>query len=576
MKTFALLLTFLSTQVMGLEPPTQTEMDFGPFGPFPNFAPVKREIVCERKPGTDYITCEYVPQNVKLPGLSISDAETIEGDYGTKLLKFDVSLTSPSATGVKVKFGTIDNTAQESQDYESTSGVVVFPPGSVNQEIHVTIYGDTLYADDDGTETFFVNLHSIRGAKLIKDQAVGTILNDDFSILDARSDLSEQMKQEVSDRRDSEPMYGRTIIDLDNDNDDDVLQWFARDFVNSDEFGFLYDESNFTIYRNLQGKGFVKELTDVKMTQSSSGFEIADFNSDGLDDYITFAGHERRMMSGKETTESRPTLLLQMADGTLADFSDNIPEIYGHWHGSEIIDIDHDGDMDIIVSPLNQSLYVLVNDGYANFEIKQDLLPISELVDFYGSETFFILEFVSIDLDFDGVNEIIMGGVNVDTRYSNRIPLTPVLKYNNGRYYLYKFLDLFKSETVSEGQDPEGIYKILPIDIYGYGCPSLVTYNASYQGGYSLNVWENDCKGEISLTYETTYYPTTGGETHSILKVSDLNEDGYPDAYLMKDSVKHFEPLVAILNNGDGTFTKLDNLEDMILDLDTYLYFNGN
>jgi len=59
MKSFALLLTFLSTHVMGLEPPSQTEIDLGPFGPFPNFTPVKREIVCERKPGTDYILCEY-------------------------------------------------------------------------------------------------------------------------------------------------------------------------------------------------------------------------------------------------------------------------------------------------------------------------------------------------------------------------------------------------------------------------------------------------------------------------------------------------------------------------------------
>lgn len=60
MKTFALLLTFLSAHAIGLEPPHQTEIDLGPFGPFPNFTPEKREIICERKPGTDYISCEYI------------------------------------------------------------------------------------------------------------------------------------------------------------------------------------------------------------------------------------------------------------------------------------------------------------------------------------------------------------------------------------------------------------------------------------------------------------------------------------------------------------------------------------
>ncbi len=574
MKYLISIVWFLAISAFSLEVSSKTEI--GPFRFLPKFVPVQKEIVCERKPGTDYILCEYVLQSVKLPDLTIHDAEITEGDYESKLLKFNLSLSNPSSKEVKVKFGTIDNTALASQDYESVTGVVVFPPGMINQEIHVTVYGDTLYADEDDTETFFVNLHSVRGANLNKNQAVGTIINDDLTISEARNNLSEQMKQEVAERRKKEPMFGRTIIDLENDKDDDVLQWFAKDFKHSNDFGFLYDESNFTIYRNLQGKGFIKETTNVKMTQSSSGFEIADFNGDGLEDYITFAGHERRMISGKETTESRPTLLLQLPDGTLADFSDNIPTIFGHWHGSDIIDIDLDGDMDIIASPLNQSVYVFVNDGNANFKISQDMLPISDLEEFYGSDVFFILEFLSIDLDFDGVNEIILGGVNVNSRYSDGIPRTPVLKLINGRYQLHDFLDLFKNQAVNQdGSQGEGIFKMAAIDIYGYGCLSLVTYNALI-GEHSLNVWENNCNGNLLLIHESIYYPNSGGETHSILKISDINNDGYPDIYLMKDSTKHAEPTVAVLNNSDGTFKRLENLEDMVLDLDTYLYINGN
>lgn len=111
-----------------------------------------------------------------VPLFTINDVALTEGNSGTKIMTFTVSLSAPAgAGGATVQFQTKNNTAG-SGDYDPTSGLVVFAPGQTQQPINVTIKGDTKVEPD---ETFFVKLSNPTGGAFGDDTGVGTILSDD-------------------------------------------------------------------------------------------------------------------------------------------------------------------------------------------------------------------------------------------------------------------------------------------------------------------------------------------------------------------------------------------------------------
>ena len=111
-----------------------------------------------------------------LPGISISDVSSAEGNVGTTNFNFTVNLTAASASTVTVDFVTADGTASSGSDYTATSGTLTFTPGQTSKSIAVPIFGDTTV---EGNETFVVNLTNPTNASLLNTQGHGTILNDD-------------------------------------------------------------------------------------------------------------------------------------------------------------------------------------------------------------------------------------------------------------------------------------------------------------------------------------------------------------------------------------------------------------
>ncbi len=111
--------------------------------------------------------------------LSIADASITEGNSGTKLLTFKITLSAASATNVTYNIATADGTATAGSDYvaRALTGQVI-PAGTTSKNFNVTINGDTMVEPD---ETFFVNLGNVVGALVARGQAVGTIKNDDFA-----------------------------------------------------------------------------------------------------------------------------------------------------------------------------------------------------------------------------------------------------------------------------------------------------------------------------------------------------------------------------------------------------------
>ena len=122
---------------------------------------------------------EVVPINVTAfaqPTISISDPSPIPGGAdGALVAEFEVNLSGPSPFTVSVDFATADETAVAGHDYTTTSGTLVFPPGTTNLIIEVDVMGySTIYTN----RAFLVNLSHPTNATIAQAQGTGTINAD--------------------------------------------------------------------------------------------------------------------------------------------------------------------------------------------------------------------------------------------------------------------------------------------------------------------------------------------------------------------------------------------------------------
>jgi hypothetical protein len=120
--------------------------------------------------------------NDDTPSLSIGDVSISEGNSGTKLATFTVSLSGPASTAVTYNVSTPSSgSATAGSDYVALPVTAQsIPAGQTSKTISVTINGDTT---NEANESFFVNVTSVVGATVADATAVGTIANDDFPSL---------------------------------------------------------------------------------------------------------------------------------------------------------------------------------------------------------------------------------------------------------------------------------------------------------------------------------------------------------------------------------------------------------
>jgi serine protease len=110
------------------------------------------------------------------PVLSISDASVTEGDSGTKLMTFTVSISKPATAKVTFNFTTINDTAVAGSDFDpvSVTGLVI-PYGQVSRTVSVPIRGDT---NVEANETLRAAI-SLGNVSIQDGVGIGTIVNDD-------------------------------------------------------------------------------------------------------------------------------------------------------------------------------------------------------------------------------------------------------------------------------------------------------------------------------------------------------------------------------------------------------------
>jgi hypothetical protein len=110
------------------------------------------------------------------PSLKIGDATVPEGNTGTALAIFTVTLSAPSAQPVTVPYATANGTATAGSDYQARSGTLTIPAGQTSGTITVPVIGDRLGEPD---ETFVVTLSGATNATIADGQAVATITDDE-------------------------------------------------------------------------------------------------------------------------------------------------------------------------------------------------------------------------------------------------------------------------------------------------------------------------------------------------------------------------------------------------------------
>ncbi|MGI9213079.1 MAG: Calx-beta domain-containing protein, partial [Methylococcaceae bacterium] len=111
-----------------------------------------------------------------LPHLNADDISLTEGDSGTQIARFVLTLSTASKTIVSVDYQTADETAQAGSDYLPQTGTLSFQPGETRKTIAITVYGDIQSEPD---ETFLLLLSNPVGVQLETVLATATVLNDE-------------------------------------------------------------------------------------------------------------------------------------------------------------------------------------------------------------------------------------------------------------------------------------------------------------------------------------------------------------------------------------------------------------
>jgi hypothetical protein len=115
------------------------------------------------------------------PAIAVHDARRREGDSGTSVLEFPVTLSAPSPVAVTVTYRTADGSATDGADYTALHGNELrFEPGETRKTVTVAVLGDALVEPE---EIFTLDLDGAVNAIIDDDSALGTIVNDDASRL---------------------------------------------------------------------------------------------------------------------------------------------------------------------------------------------------------------------------------------------------------------------------------------------------------------------------------------------------------------------------------------------------------
>ena len=127
-------------------------------------------------------TAKGTIQDSDIAGISIHDTEKYEGDSGTSVMNFSVTLDKEIEIPITVSWETLPDggSAVVNDDFISGAGEITFNPGETSQMIGVLIKGDEKSEANVELAVLLSNPTPQEKAKLIDDMAIGVIKRDDI------------------------------------------------------------------------------------------------------------------------------------------------------------------------------------------------------------------------------------------------------------------------------------------------------------------------------------------------------------------------------------------------------------
>lgn len=114
------------------------------------------------------------------PSITISDGQVTEGNSGTTILAFNVTLSNAYPGTVSVTYSTTELMARAGEDFTAvTNQAITFQPNEQQKTINISIVSDEVRESD---ETLTVTLTGATNATINKFTATGIIINDDTKV----------------------------------------------------------------------------------------------------------------------------------------------------------------------------------------------------------------------------------------------------------------------------------------------------------------------------------------------------------------------------------------------------------
>ena len=112
------------------------------------------------------------------PTLSVASARIVEGNADLRSMRFNVSLSSPSASAVSFSYETLPGTASSPADFAARTGTGTLPAGAISTTVNIAVKGDTTI---ETMEKFQLHVFGQSTANIGASTASGYILDDDAS-----------------------------------------------------------------------------------------------------------------------------------------------------------------------------------------------------------------------------------------------------------------------------------------------------------------------------------------------------------------------------------------------------------